>query len=435
MSSFPFHPALSTSTHPDISFSTLKEKLSKIIIDIKIQKSNTFDADNKLNFFNYLLKCENFDIVNHFFEIAENYDLINLDMANFYIDVYRYITTYDRKHHLEQQPGTSTSPISPVPYSGKISSDNPEVANLLSFLRELVPSSHRRGRKRKSESISSTNGQILTSISNTKEFNSTIDLDSLPQLQCAGPLEMSIEKQQENEKNMEKTFQDLAQVKKKRGRPFGSSSKGGVGGQDTSAASKEQMTKLMAKEAEDIMNMFDLGALKIPAAQVSEVVPEQEPSASIRYSPVHDLDLSPKIQIGHTDLDFASSSNLLYVETGKPESGGKRSSPILQELTPTPKPKPTYPSSGPPPAMREVLEQALGMRPYNQQDEPLAFGNLWLPYYIEPNVYNSSEGQVLKRLGEKFEMRLDEKNVEKDEELAKKSEFTRTKREVKGFDQ
>ena len=81
-----------------------------------------------------------------------------------------------------------------------------------------------------------------------------------------------------------------------------------------------------------------------------------------------------------------------------------------------------------PPAMIELLEEATGKKPITSLG-PLAFGNLWLPYTIEANIYHSSRGRILKKIGQKFEERTDERIKMEEQKAREVSVFTRKKRD------
>merc|ERR1712176_1501039 len=76
-----------------------------------------------------------------------------------------------------------------------------------------------------------------------------------------------------------------------------------------------------------------------------------------------------------------------------------------------------------PPAMIELLEEATGKKPITSSG-PLAFGNLWLPYTIEANIYHSSRGRILKKIGQKFEERTDERIKLEEQKAQEVSVFT-----------
>lgn len=83
----------------------------------------------------------------------------------------------------------------------------------------------------------------------------------------------------------------------------------------------------------------------------------------------------------------------------------------------------------PPPAMIALLEESLGQRPKTKSYQPLAFGNLWLPHHIEPNIYNSPEGKVLAKLGKIIRRKNEEEIFTKDNEICLKSDFTRKRKD------
>lgn len=412
-----------------MSLPELQTKVQNLLLDLKLRFHEVIDYENKVKLLTFLTQINHLKILEYFFISLNNYDIIKLDFSNIYIDMYRFITNYDRKLKTDTgQLSTPTSPISMCPEAANFFNvqQTPNLSSFVAFLRDMVPSSHRRGRKRKSDSISQHPGEEGESVSLT-------NLETVPSSSKLLNLEPSTkilesDKDTSLQKQMEESLANLT-AKKKRGRPF----------KQQQINEKELANKIAEQEAENLIQDLDLDDLKF------DLNPNPEPVTLAAPPPTKQRNRNSSSSAGQLQsiIDGNQNSNNFedpffmmsdYMENQvfSPFPAALSSTSATKNLTEMPAASSKHlirNHTGPPPAMLEVLDQAFGYKPYPDTNQPLAFGNLWLPHYIEPNIYNSYEGQVLKELGLHLERQTQKHTLHRDELESGKSEFSRSKKD------